>query len=83
MVSNEESYLLIGNTAESIIRILSLEVDHKLGKLMISAKEVDGVFQRLPSDDSGEIAVRLSMNRSLKSSLQISGPSFIQPAGEM
>lgn len=78
-VEQEVKPFLIGNAGECIVRILALEIHHQLGEFVIVSKVFHGVGQRFPSDDGREMTVRLAMNGSQDPSLQVHGPSLIQP----
>lgn len=47
----EGKALLIGDTAESIIRVLALQIYYQLRKLMVLPEVCNTITQRLPADN--------------------------------
>lgn len=78
-VEQEVEALLIRNAREGIIGILTLEIHDKLSELVIISKVLDGISQRLPSNDGREVAVCFTVNSSQNPSLEVNGPAFVQP----
>ena len=60
-VEQKVEALLVRDAGECIIRVLALQIGHQLGELMVVAKVLHGIGERLPTDDGREVAVRLSM----------------------
>jgi hypothetical protein len=78
-VEQEVKALLIRNAREGIIGILALKIHNKLSELVVIAKVFNGISQRLPSNDSGEVAIGFTMDGSQNPSLEVHGPAFVQP----
>jgi hypothetical protein len=65
-VEQEVEALLVGDAGESIIGVLALQVGDELCELVVLAKVLHRILQRLPSDDGGEVAVSLAVTRKVR-----------------
>lgn len=61
-VIQEGKALLVGNAAEGIIRIFTLQVHDQFRELMILSEIIDAVGQSLPTNDSTKVSMGLTMD---------------------
>ena len=72
--------LLVRDTREGIIGVLTLEIRDQLGVFVVFAELSDAVRQRFPTDESTEITNSLVVvDGSLDTSFQIDSPAFVEP----
>lgn len=61
-VEQKVESLFIRNTRERIVRILALQINDEFSKLVLISKMLDGVSQRLPTNNGREVTIGFAMN---------------------
>lgn len=78
-VPEESGTLLVRDLAEGVIRILTLEVGYERRQWIVFSELFNSVLQTLPTNDGTEVTMCFSMDSALDASLEISGPTFVEP----